>query len=209
MATPQKAWRWQHAVAPPANRLNMPPQQTTQARAGTTILALLQRFRRRDREAAAALYASVVAKAREPHWYLDGGAPDTLDGRFDMVAAVLAMVMLRIEAEPPGDPAAAALSTDLTERFVDDMDAQVRQIGFGDIVVGKHVGRMMGMLGGRLGAYRDGVAAGDLREALIRNLWRGEAPADGAATHISDGLQAFRAGLAPLPLAALREGRLA
>lgn len=172
-------------------------------------MALLQRFRRRDREAAAALYASVVAKAREPHWYLDGGAPDTLDGRFDMVAAVLAMVMLRIEAEPPGDPAAAALSTDLTERFVDDMDAQVRQIGFGDIVVGKHVGRMMGMLGGRLGAYRDGVAAGDLREALIRNLWRGEAPADGAATHISDGLQAFRAGLAPLPLAALREGRLA
>ena len=172
-------------------------------------MALLQRFRRRDREAAAALYASVVAKAREPHWYLDGGAPDTLDGRFDMVAAVLAMVMLRIEAEPPGDPAAAALSTDLTERFVDDMDAQVRQIGFGDIVVGKHVGRMMGMLGGRLGAYRDGVAAGDLREALIRNLWRGEAPVDGAATHISDGLQAFRAGLSPLPLTALREGRLA
>ncbi len=172
-------------------------------------MALLERFRRRDREAAASLYAAVVAKAREPHWYLDGGAPDTLDGRFDMVAAVLAMVMLRIEAEPPGDMAAAALSTDLTERFVDDMDAQVRQIGFGDIVVGKHVGRMMGMLGGRLGAYRPAVAAGDLREPLIRNLWRGEAPDDAAARHVSAGLLAFHAALAPIPLAALREGRLA
>jgi cytochrome b pre-mRNA-processing protein 3 len=183
--------------------------QTTQARAGTTILALLQRFRRRDREAGAALYAAVVAKAREPHWYLDGAAPDTLDGRFDMVAAVLAMVMLRIEAEPQGDAAAAALSTDLTERFVDDMDAQVRQIGFGDIVVGKHVGRMMGMLGGRLGAYRDGIVAGDLREPLIRNLWRGEPPADDAAHHVSDQLRRLHAALVPVPLAALREGRLA
>jgi cytochrome b pre-mRNA-processing protein 3 len=184
-------------------------EQTTQARAGTTILALLQRFRRRDREAGAALYAAVVAKAREPHWYLNGGAPDTLDGRFDMVAAVLAMVMLRIEAEPQDDGAAAALSTDLTERFVDDMDAQVRQIGFGDIVVGKHVGRMMGMLGGRLGAYRDGIAAGDVRQPLIRNLWRGEAPPADAATHVSDQLRALHAALASLPLAALREGRLA
>ena len=70
----------------------------------------------------------MVAKAREPHWYLDGGAPDTLDGRFDMVAAVLAMVMLRIEAEPPGDMAAATLSTDLTERFVDDLRLVARRL---------------------------------------------------------------------------------
>lgn len=173
-------------------------------------MALLQRFRRRqDRDAAAPLYAAVVAKAREPHWYLEGGAPDTLDGRFDMVAAVLAMVMLRIEAAPEGSAEAASLSTDLTERFVDDMDAQVRQIGFGDIVVGKHVGRMMGMLGGRLGAYRAAMAAHDLREPLIRNLWRGEPPADDAARHVSDRLQAFHAALASVSLADLREGALA
>ncbi|WP_256210830.1 ubiquinol-cytochrome C chaperone family protein [Sphingomonas sp. OV641] len=172
-------------------------------------MGLLDRFRRRDRDAAAPLYAAVVAKAREPHWYLEGGAPDTLDGRFDMVAAVLAMVMLRIEAEPPGDMAAAALSTDVTERFVDDMDAQVRQIGFGDIVVGKHVGRMMGMLGGRLGAYRAAMATGDLSEPLIRNLWRGDAPAPAASTYVSTQLQRLHAGLRDVPLSALREGRLA
>jgi cytochrome b pre-mRNA-processing protein 3 len=197
------------AVAPPANPLNMRGRHSTQARQANTILGLLDRFRRRDRDAAAPLYAAVVAKAREPHWYLEGGAPDTLDGRFDMVAAVLAMVMLRIEAEPPGDMAAAALSTDVTERFVDDMDAQVRQIGFGDIVVGKHVGRMMGMLGGRLGAYRAAMATGDLSEPLIRNLWRGDAPAPAASTYVSTQLQRLHAGLRAVPLSALREGRLA
>ncbi len=197
------------AVAPPANPLNMRGRHSTQARQANTILGLLDRFRRRDRDAAAPLYAAVVAKAREPHWYLEGGAPDTLDGRFDMVAAVLAMVMLRIEAEPPGDMAAAALSTDVTERFVDDMDAQVRQIGFGDIVVGKHVGRMMGMLGGRLGAYRAAMATGDLSEPLIRNLWRGDAPAPAASTYVSEQLQRLHAGLRDVPLSALREGRLA
>ena len=79
--------------------------------------------------------------------------PDTVDGRFDMIAAVLAFVLIRLEQ----DPAAAATSAQVTERFVDDMDGQLRQMGIGDIVVGKHIGRMMSMLGGRIGAYRDGM----------------------------------------------------
>lgn len=111
------------------------------------------------------LYNAVVTRGRAEHWYLAGAVPDTVDGRFDMIAAVLTMVLLRLEAEP----AAATLSAHLTERFVDDMDGQLRQMGMGDLVVGKHVGKMMSMLGGRLGAYRDGLAAGDLTPALVRN----------------------------------------
>lgn len=172
-------------------------------------MGLLDRFRRRDRDAAAPLYDAVIARARQPHWYLAGSVPDTLDGRFDMVAAVLAMVLLRIEANGMDDAAATTLSAELTERFVDDMDAQVRQIGFGDIVVGKHVGRMMGMLGGRLGAYRDGVAAGDLSAPLVRNIWRGEPPADAAVAHVGGELLTFRAALDGLSIADLRAGRLA
>ncbi|QNE32886.1 ubiquinol-cytochrome C chaperone [Sphingomonas sp. NBWT7] len=171
-------------------------------------MALFDRFRRRDREAAAPLYAAVVARARDPHWYL-AGAPDTLDGRFDMVAAVLSMVLLRLEEEQVEPEAARQIVAQLTERFIDDMDAQVRQIGFGDIIVGKHVGRMMGMLGGRLGAYRDGVAAGDLSTALVRNLWRGEPPADGAVAEVGAGLLGLRRALDAVPLATLQAGRLA
>lgn len=152
------------------------------------------------------LYDAVVARAREPHWYLDGQVPDTLDGRFDMVAAVLSIVLLRLEC----DPAAAAHATALTERFVDDMDAQVRQIGFGDMVVGKHVGRMMGMLGGRLGAYRESLhddAAMDA--ALMRNLYRGTAPEAAALAHVRGGLRGLASDLAGLPLEALMKGQLA
>ena len=90
------------------------------------------------------------------------------------------------------------------------MDAQVRQIGFGDMVVGKHVGRMMGMLGGRLGAYREGLSADDaaLDAALVRNLYRGEAPDAAALADVRDGLKALHAALADVPRAELEEGKL-
>lgn len=155
---------------------------------------------------AAPLYEAVVARARAPHWYLEGGVPDTLDGRFDMVTAVIAMVLLRLEGEGPVE--AAYLSTELTELFVTDMDAQVRQIGFGDMVVGKQIGRMMAMLGGRLGAYRDGLATGDLAPALIRNLWRGAAPAPSEVAHVAGGLRALRAALNGATVGGLRAGQL-
>lgn len=169
-------------------------------------MALFDRFRRRERVTAAPLYDAVVARARATHWYLAGGVPDTLDGRFDMVAAVLAMVLLRLEEDGAGD--AAFLSTELTERFVEDMDAQVRQIGFGDIVVGKQIGRMVAMLGGRLGAYRDGLAAGDLGPALARNLWRGTPPPAAQVTHVATELRALRDALGGVPVTELRAGRL-
>ena len=150
------------------------------------------------------LYNAVVTRGRAEHWYLAGAVPDTVDGRFDMIAAVLTMVLLRMESEP----AAASLSAHLTERFVDDMDGQLRQMGMGDLVVGKHVGKMMSMLGGRLGAYRDGLAAGDLTPALVRNLYRGEAPDPQAVAHVAQTLTAFHAALTPVSLEQLTAGDL-
>ena len=161
-------------------------------------------FRAR-RDETAALYAAVVAQARAPHWYVAGGVPDSIDGRFDVIAAVLAIVMLRLEADAAGAPAA----TYLAEAFVDDMDPQLREIGIGDLLVGKHIGRMMGMLGGRLGAYRDGLAAGDLKPALVRNLYRGEAPTDVALVHVERELLALRDRIAALGIQRLIAGDLA
>lgn len=156
------------------------------------------------REEALPLYNAVVTRGREEHWYLAGAVPDTVDGRFDMIAAVLAMVLLRLETQPE----AARLSAHLTERFVDDMDGQLRQMGIGDITVGKHIGKMMSMLGGRLGAYRDGLAAGDLRPALVRNLYRGTVPAPEALDHVAGALTAFHAALGAVPLDRLTAGDL-
>lgn len=151
-----------------------------------------------------AAYEAVVARAREPHWYLDGQVPDTMDGRFDMIAAVLTTVLLRLEREPAGAEPGARLA----ERFVEDMDGQLREQGIGDIVVGKHIGRMMAMLGGRLGAYRDGWAAGDIGPALIRNLYRGVDPGPAAVAHTAAGLDRWREELAALPLDAVLAGKL-
>ena len=157
-----------------------------------------------NRGTAPQLYAGIVAMGRAPHWYVEGGVPDTIDGRFDMIAAVLSLVLLRLE----GEAEAKAPSTALAECFIDDMDGQLREIGIGDIVVGKHMGRMMGMVGGRLGAYRAGLAGEGLRTALVRNVYRGHAPTDAALAHVETKLLALRDRLAATPTAAILAGEL-
>jgi cytochrome b pre-mRNA-processing protein 3 len=161
------------------------------------------------RQALLPAYQAIVARGRAPDWYLEG-VPDTLDGRFEMIAAVLAHVLLRLEAEPDR----ALPSVQLTELFVDDMDSQLRLIGTGDLVVGKQVGKMMSALGGRLTVYRD--AAGDaaaLQAILLRNLWAGEsdeglATATSAASKAATRLAAFAAALRTLSADDIIGGKL-
>ncbi|MES2337894.1 MAG: ubiquinol-cytochrome C chaperone family protein [Pseudomonadota bacterium] len=166
-------------------------------------MGLLNRLFGRSDDAAA-LYRAIVERARRPHWYVEGAVADTIDGRFDMIAAILSLTLLRIEGIAGGE----SLGVALAERFVDDMDPQLREIGIGDIVVGKHVGRMMSMLGGRLGAYRDGLAHGSIRTALLRNLYRDRDPGDAALAHVEGSLVRLNAALAATPLDALAAGRL-
>lgn len=168
---------------------------------------MLNRLFRRapdPRQRLAPLYAAVVARGREPHWYLDGKVPDTLDGRFDMIAAILSVVLLRLEnGDKPQE------SVWLTELFVDDMDAQLRQIGIGDVIVGKHIGRMMSALGGRLAAYRTALGPdGDLTDALARNLYRGEAVDAEAIAYVEQALRAFSTAVAAQPVDDLLTGEL-
>ena len=144
------------------------------------------------------LYAAVVAEARRTRWYTTYGVPDTVDGRFDMVSLVLALVLLRLENE-----AREVDAVRLTEQFITDMDGQIREIGFGDLVVGKQVGGILAVVGGRLGAYRTGF---DL-ETLGRTLWRGETPANAAAALVE--LDALRDRINAVPLDGLLAGILA
>jgi len=160
-------------------------------------------FGRGERDALAPLYRMVVAEARRPDWYRLGLVPDTIDGRFDMVAAVLSLVLLRLEEEGEAGRGPAAY---LTELFVEDMDGQLRERGIGDIVVGKHIGRMMGALGGRLGALRAAFAGGDLDGAIERNIYRGAVPGDSAREAVREGLTGLRARLAAMPASELIGG---
>ena len=169
-------------------------------------MSLFQRIfgDRGAREAWAPLYRALVARGRDPFWY-QSGVPDTLDGRFDMVAAMVALALIRLEGEGEAGRAPIAL---LTETFVEDMDATLRQIGIGDYVVGKHVGRMMGALGGRLGAFRAARGAGSWEEAVRRNIFHDAPPSDDALAAVTSRLADFAAALDGASLGALREGAL-
>lgn len=102
------------------------------------------------------LYAAVVAEARRPDWYLEAGVPDTLDGRFAVLASLLALTDIRLER---GANEARALGPRLAEQFIADMDAQMREAGFGDPSLGKQVRIMVGSLASRVDRWRQAVEA--------------------------------------------------
>jgi len=170
-------------------------------------MSILAKFFRSGQERAQLqpLYQAVVAAARRPEWYVEGKVADTLDGRFDMVAAMLSLVLLRLEGE--GERCASEVAL-LTEIFVEDMDGQLREIGIGDVVVGKHIGRMMSALGGRLGAYRDALREDTgLELALERNLYRGLLPEPEALSWTADRLRAEHRAIKVMPVQALLDGK--
>lgn len=115
------------------------------------------------------IYDAVVTQARRPEFYLRGGVPDTLDGRFEMLALHAFLVLRRLRA----DAAARELTQAVSETLFADMDRNLREIGVGDLGVGRKVKAMAEALYGRIGAYEHGLAAGDaaLALALRRNLF--------------------------------------
>ena len=122
-----------------------------------------------------------------------------------MIAAILCLVLIRLES----DVATKRETAWLMELFVSDMDGQLRQIGIGDMIVGKHIGRMMGALGGRLGAYRDAFTGdADLGAALVRNLYRGDAPDNRALGHVVSRLQQYFAELEKMAPVEIASGQL-
>lgn len=117
-----------------------------------------------------ALYGSIVAQAREPAFYGRYGVPDSVDGRFDLIILHVFLVMNRLKQEP-------ARSADLSQALFDllflDMDQSLREMGVGDVGVGKRIKTMVQAFYGRISAYESGLAEGEeaLKAALQRNLF--------------------------------------
>ena len=156
------------------------------------------------REALRPLWHRVVELSREPALYREDGVADTVAGRFDMIAAVLALVMLRLERDD-----LAQETVLLTELFVADMDAQLRETGVGDLVVGKHIGKLVSVLGGRLGALREAVASPD-ENVLVAALERNATMAEGRGTEaLARRLHAFAGKLAGLGSEEILAARIA
>jgi cytochrome b pre-mRNA-processing protein 3 len=132
-------------------------------------------FRRSARTGTiSALYGAIVAQARLPGFYRDYAVPDTVEGRFELIVLHLALVLDRLADEPALRP----LGQGVFDRFCQDMDHNLREMGVGDLTVPKQMRRMGGAFYDRAQAYREALAAsGDeaLAGILIRNIYNGVA----------------------------------
>jgi cytochrome b pre-mRNA-processing protein 3 len=168
--------------------------------------AMLGLFRRKSHERTGfALYAAAVDAAREPAFYTALGVPDSLDGRFDLIGAHVFLLIDRLRAEPEPGPAVAQAVFDA---MFADMDFNLREMGVGDMTVGKRVKQMWEAFNGRAKAYEAALAADDgpaLAAALARNVWRGAAPV-GAPESLAAILRHRRQALAMAPAPALFDG---
>jgi cytochrome b pre-mRNA-processing protein 3 len=130
--------------------------------------AFFRRFRRRG--AVMSVYSRIVEHARNPLFFIKWGVPDTLDGRFEMLALHAFLVLNRLKADPG---TTGEFAQDLFDTMFADLDRGLREMGATDIGVGRHVKAMARGLYGRLVAYERGLNDGDdaLEEALQRNLY--------------------------------------
>jgi cytochrome b pre-mRNA-processing protein 3 len=120
-----------------------------------------------------AVYEAIVAAARHPKPYAEWGVPDTLDGRFDMIILHAVLVMDRLQA---AGGEARDFAQALADEVFADMDRSLREMGVGDLSVGKKVRKMAEVFYGRAFAYRPALEAGDatdLAGALARNVFAG------------------------------------
>lgn len=121
----------------------------------------------------AALFGALVAEARRKAWFVEGGVEDSVDGRFAVLATVTALATVRLERgdETRGEAVA------LTERFIEAMDAEHRQMGLGDPGLGKTVRKLVSSLSRRVDLWRSAVA-GELtwEAATSDSLFRDDPP---------------------------------
>lgn len=137
------------------------------------------------RDAAEIAFQRVVEQARQRVFYTDFGVPDTVDGRFEMLCLHAFLYLHRLKAERP---AAARISQRFFDRMFADFDRGLRELGTGDLRVGREVKRMAQAFYGRIRAYEEGLAAGNgmLRDALARNLFGTAPPAPAALATMAD-----------------------
>ncbi len=154
------------------------------------------------------LYTALVAEARRPAWYVEGGVADSLDGRFAVLASLVALAILRLE---DGRESAVRGSVALTESFISDMDAQMREQGFGDPSIGKQVRLMVGALASRVDRWRHARGGEvDWADAVRFSIYRDVLPPDEtAATFAAETLRRFDEGMAGTSDEALLKGVLA
>ena len=133
-----------------------------------------------DHETGEKLYGQIAEQSRRPEFFLSGGVEDTVDGRFDLLVLNAFLVLRRLRE---GGARTSRLTQALFDIMFEDLDEALREIGIGDLSVGRKIKDMAEAFYGRIAAYEDGLKE-DTDEALCgalkRNLFRGTEPSQAA-----------------------------
>lgn len=154
------------------------------------------------REVAGALFATAADQARDPRFFAVWGVPDTPEGRFEVLAAHVSLIMTRLAAEGPD---AARLVQRLGESLFDHLDAGLRELGVGDLSVGRKIRTLAEDFYGRSAAYRKAIVEGEfeaLRVVVARNIYG----AVEGGEDITSYLRAAAAALSAQPGSRIRQG---
>ncbi|HEY7610898.1 MAG TPA: ubiquinol-cytochrome C chaperone family protein [Alphaproteobacteria bacterium] len=173
-------------------------------------MGLLDFLSAKDRSArghaAAALYAAAVAQARQPAFYAALGAPDTLEGRFELIVLHVHLLCRRLGGIRQGG---AALAQALFDAMFRDMDRNLRELGVGDPSLPRRIRAMIEAYYGRTKAYDAAIVQGReaLAGAIARNVCNAETPGAEALALADYVLRVARAAEAQ-PDEALLAGRV-
>jgi cytochrome b pre-mRNA-processing protein 3 len=121
-----------------------------------------------DRALAERLLGEIVARARAGVFFDQLQVPDTLDGRFDLSVLHAWMVLERLGAVKN-----RPLAQQLTDLLFTSFDEGLRELGAGDIGMGRRMKQVASAFYGRLRAYRESRDEAALADALLRNVYRG------------------------------------
>jgi len=156
---------------------------------------VLQRlFRARPaRQWGAALYEAVTRQARQPAFYRELGAPDTVEGRFELYSLHVILLLIRLRGEPG---AAAEVSQALFDAYLRALDDALREMGVGDLSVGKKMRKLGEAIYGRVKSYEQALGAPDADlDALLARTVFAQAP-EGQVVLLSDYVRRSHAALA-------------
>lgn len=163
-------------------------------------------WRRRD-TSAVKLYGAIVAQARLPVFYQEFGVPDTLEGRFVLLSLHLFAVLHRLKAE---GVVAFDLAQELIDRFSEDMETVLRELGVSDLKIPKKVRGLAASSAALLQGYEEAFASGD--DAVAAAIAKALPLEDGAEEAVSGRLAHYLRGivrhLETEPFAALGAGEL-
>lgn len=135
------------------------------------VFGLFSKRSKGNRWAVEKLHHSIQNQALRPDFYFEGGARDNFSGRFEMTSLLATLAFRRLQR---AGAAGKALSQECFEALFDGFDDALREIGTGDLSVGKKIRKMGEAFYGRAQAYNEALLSkapkGALEEALIRNL---------------------------------------